>query len=468
MESDTEGKPFDRMRRVLIYQRAKNVDDTLAFGTRRNVYEINYEWACHSMWPTTISPDDAAQRMTIGTAEYGTTKPYSASVLNISAMSYGAISDNAILALSAGARLGNFYHNTGEGGVSASHLKGGGDIVWNVGTGYFGCGGTDPQTGRRMFDPAVFRETLDESQGQIKMIELKLSQGAKPGHGGILPKAKITAEIASARRLTYPATVDCHSPAQHSAFSNAWEMVEFIAKVRELSGGLPVGIKLCVGEPGDIATLCKAMVETGNGPDFITVDGGEGGTGAAPPEYSNSIGLPLEEGLAVVKNMLIGSNLRDKTRINASGRICSGFSMVRTMALGADITCAARAFMMSLGCIQALKCNTNKCPTGIATQNKDLQYGLDPEEKKNRVYYFHRKTVQAAAEIVGSIGHNRFSEISSNDIMRRVKHGEVRTLSEHFPSVHPGCLLTGQGPARLQEIWDMSGTEHVSTRRWIY
>jgi len=244
------------------------------------------------------------------------------------------------------------------------------------------------------------------------MIEIKLSQGAKPGHGGILPMAKITPEIAEARKLDYPATMDCHSPPNHSAFMNPREMIDFIIHLRELSGGLPVGIKLCVGDPRDIASLVHMMVEMGNGPDFITVDGGEGGTGAAPPEYSNSVGLPLEEGLVVVRNLLTGADLRSKVKINASGKVMSGFSLVRTLALGADLTCAARAFMLSLGCIQALKCNTNKCPTGIATQNKELQYGLDPQDKSYRVYNFHTKTMQAASEIVGTMGHDHFSDVT--------------------------------------------------------
>jgi glutamate synthase domain-containing protein 2 len=337
------------------------VDDTIPFGTKRNVYDVQHEWANHSMWPTTIK-DEAAKRAVIGTAEYGTTQPYSASVLNVSGMSYGAISENAILALNQGAKLGNFYQNTGEGGVSRFHMQGGGDLVWNVGTGYFGCGSG---TGKnRVFEPALMKETIDMAEGRIKMIEIKLSQGAKPGKGGILPLAKITEEIATTRKLDFPATSDCHSPARHSSFNNAHELVEFIIRVREISGGLPVGIKMCVGEPGDVAALCKAMLDIGNGPDFITVDGAEGGTGAAPPELTNSVGLPMEEGLVLVRNMLVGSGLKDKTKINASGRIVSGFSLVKTIALGADITSAARAFMMSLGCIQALKCNTNKCPTG--------------------------------------------------------------------------------------------------------
>jgi glutamate synthase domain-containing protein 2 len=382
VEADNDGRPYDRLHRSQIYQRAKNVDDTMPFGTRRNVYDVHHEWACHSMWPVEIASEDA-KRYTIGSTAFGTTQPYSASVLNISAMSYGAISDNAIVALNTGARYGNFYHNTGEGGVSRFHLEGGGDIVWNIGTGYFGCGASGNGS-ERIFDPSMFQSTIEAGRDCIKMIEIKLSQGAKPGHGGLLPKAKVTQEIAAARRIEFPPTSDCHSPAAHSAFRNPHELVAFIVKLRTLSGGLPVGIKLCVGDLGDIAALCKAIVESGNGPDFITVDGAEGGTGAAPQELSNSVGLPLEEGLVVVRNMLVGSGLKDKIAINASGRVTTGFSIVRTIALGADITCAARAFMMSLGCIQALKCNTNKCPTGIATLNKDLMYGLDPVQKSVR------------------------------------------------------------------------------------
>ncbi|CAJ1968393.1 unnamed protein product [Cylindrotheca closterium] len=483
VESDVDGKPYERNRRSIIYQRAKNVDDTMAFGTRRDVYATNYEWACHSMWPKSIAAESDATRCTIGTASFGTTQPYSASVLNISAMSYGAISDNAILALSRGAKLGGFYHNTGEGGVSKSHKEGGGDIVWNVGTGYFGCGITDPATGRRVFDADIFQETIREAMGQIKMVEIKLSQGAKPGHGGILPKAKITPAIAEARKLEYPAKGDCHSPPGHSAFDSPEALVKFIIQLRELSGGLPVGIKMCVGEPSEVAALVKTMVLLQNGPDFISVDGGEGGTGAAPPEYSDSIGLPLEEGLAVVRNLLVGADMKDKVKLNCSGRVTNGFSVVRMVALGADITCAARAFMMSLGCIQALKCNTNRCPTGIATQDKELQYGLDPLEKTNRVYHYHRKTVLSASEIVGTIGRESFDEISSGDIMRRVRQGKVQTLSEYLPEVETGCLLNGSGPERLQEVWDsvdggadstavvgavMDIRRTSTTKRWIY
>lgn len=323
-----------------------------------------------------------------------------------------------------------------------------------AGTGYFGCGITDPSTGKQTFDANVFQETIREADGQIKMIEIKLSQGAKPGHGGILPKAKITPAIADARKIEYPATGDCHSPPGHSAFDSPRSLVEFIMQLRELSAGIPIGIKMCVGDPAEVAALVRAMVEMQNGPDFISVDGGEGGTGAAPPEYSDSIGLPLEEGLTVVRNFLVGTGLRDKVKLNCAGRITNGFSVVRMIALGADITCAARAFMMSLGCIQALKCNTNHCPTGIATQDKGLQYGLDPYNKANRVFHYHRNTVNAASEIVGTIGRESFDKVSSRDIMRRVREGKVQTLAEYLPEVATGCLLNGIGPPCLQEVWD--------------
>lgn len=467
VESEFDGRPLKRVHRALVYTRAKNVNDTIPFGTRNDVYESRYDWACHSMWPKTIDSAEAARYM-VGTSEYGTTQPYSASVLNVSAMSFGAISDNAILSLNQGARIGGFYHNTGEGGVSRHHLQGGGDIVWNVGTGYFGCGTGDGD--KRVFEPSMFQETIHEADGRIKMIEIKLSQGAKPGHGGLLPKAKITKEIAEARKIPFPPLSACHSPARHSAFNNPHELVEFISKVRDLSVGLPVGIKLCVGQPGEFAALCKAIHESGMGPDFITVDGAEGGTGAAPPELSDHVGLPLEEGIVLVRNMLVGANLKDKIVLNVSGKVMSGFSIVRNIALGADITCAARAFMLSLGCIQSLKCNTNKCPTGVATQDKELMYGLDPHDKTHRVFHYHKRTVAAASDIVGIMGYNSFSDVKANDIMRRVDNS-VRTLSELFPEVEAGCLVDGSGPNRLQAVWDRCVAEDnkgITTRRWIY
>jgi len=468
VEADTEGRPFDRTQRSLVYQRSKNVDCTTGFGTLKKVYDVRHEWACHSMFPTHVDPD--ATRCLIGSAAYGT-NAYSASIFNISAMSYGALGDNAITALNRGAKLGNFYHNTGEGGVSKFHCEGG-DLVWNVGTGYFGCGTN--QGDKRIFNPDMFKETLESCNGKIKMIEVKLSQGAKPGHGGLLPKKKITMNIAEARKIPWPAEFDCHSPSRHSAFSNQYELVEFIAKLRELGNGIPVGVKMCVGHPGDIARFCRAIHEIQNGPDFITIDGAEGGTGAAPPEFMNSVGLPLEEGLVLARNMFDGAGLRGKTKIIASGKVLSGFDLLRTIALGADVVNSARGFMLSLGCIQALKCQTNKCPTGITTQDKMLMAGLDPEDKMVRVYNYHIKTVNAAGDILGAMGYSKFSSVCGDDIMRRIRPGEVRTLSEQFPSVEAGCLLRGVGPTRLQEIWDSSerlntpGAHRYKGTRWIY
>lgn len=449
VESDKDGAPFDRLHRAQVYQRSKNVNDTIAFGTRLNLYDINSTWACHSMWPQNIAPESA--RHTIGSAEWGCKKPYSSSILNVSAMSYGAISENAILALNQGAKFGNFSHNTGEGGVSKYHRQNGGDLVWNIGTGYFGCGTGDE---KRMFDQTCFQDTIDETNGQVKMIEIKLSQGAKPGKGGLLPKSKITKEIADARKLPFPAESDCISPSSHSAFNSPHQLLGFISLLRESSGGLPIGIKMCVGKPGEVAALCKAIYESGTGPDFITIDGAEGGTGAAPPEFSNNIGVPLEEGLVLVRNMLVGAGLREKVKIIASGRIISGFSIVKNLALGADVTNSARGFMMSLGCIQALKCNTNKCPTGIATTDKELMHGLVPDEKSARVYNYQRLTVKSAVEIIGAMGNTSIDHVSSDDITRRVRSNEVKTLSEHFPNVENGSLLDGTAPQRLQSVWN--------------
>lgn len=322
----------------------------------------------------------------------------------------------------------------------------------------------------RQFDPDQFRDTIQEHE-TIRMVEIKLSQGAKPGHGGLLPKAKITKEIAYARKLDYPSETDCHSPASHSAFSNPIELVQFIAHLRDLSGGKPIGVKLCVGQPAEFVALVQAIRECGTGPDFITVDGAEGGTGAAPPELTNSVGLPLEEGLVLVRNVLQGAGLRSQIRLNASGKIASGFALVRTLALGADFTCAARSFMLSLGCIQALKCNTNHCPTGIATQDENLQFGLDPTIKSHRVYNFQTKTVQASTEIAEIMGYDSLQQVDPRDIMRRISSESVRTLEELFPSVEEGSLLTGQcSNDRLQQLWnDVADKKRTSYgTRWIY
>jgi len=375
-------------------------------------------------------------------------------------MSYGALSDRAVLALSSGAKLGGFYHNTGEGAISKFHKEGGADLIWNIGTAYFGCG-TFAEDGSRIFDPDLFVENV----AHAAMIEIKLSQGAKPAHGGMLPKEKISPEIAEARNLPYPATQDCNSPSRHSAFSDSHVLCEFIAKLRGLSEGKPVGIKLCMGHPEEFAALVHTFVEIGEHPDFITIDGSEGGTGAAPPEFSNSIGTPLNEGLSLAHAILVGAGLRDpidksqsKVALIASGKVISGFSMYRNFSLGADVCNAARSFLFSLGCIQALKCNTNTCPTGITTQNKDLSWGLDPSSKQVRVANFHRETVKACQEIMGATGVESWSHVRPHHVCRRIGLGQSRTLEEIFEhlNVGKGELLDGSGPARLVKCWDLN------------
>jgi glutamate synthase domain-containing protein 2 len=388
VESDEEAVPFDRNHRVIAYQRSKGVNSTMAFGTRRDVNAIGYEWVNHSLYPTDIG-GSSSQRVLIGGNNSWCTKPYSSSLLNISAMSYGALSDRAILALSSGAKLGGFSHNTGEGGISDFHKEGGADLVWNLGTAYFGAGKFG-EGGVRVFDPDLFVENSKHA----KMIEIKLSQGAKPAHGGMLPKEKISPTIAKARNLDYPVLEDCHSPPRHSAFSNPTEMCRFIQQLRTLSDGKPIGIKLCLGQPEEFCDMVKAFVETGIHPDFITVDGAEGGTGAAPPEFSNSVGTPLVEGLTFIHSVLVGVGLRNpidksKSRVAliASGKVLTGFSMYKNFALGADVCNAARSFLFSLGCIQALKCNTNTCPTGITTQNPELSWGLVRSRVNNMLFW---------------------------------------------------------------------------------
>jgi glutamate synthase domain-containing protein 2 len=444
VESDQDGRPYDREHRSIVYQRAKDVQDTLPFGTRRNVYESGYEWANHSMYPTTIKFEDGA-RVIIGGPDC--TRPYDASILNISAMSYGALSDNAILALSTAGKSGNFFHNTGEGGVSRFHKDGGAALVWNVGTGYFGC-----RDASGNFSADEFQRTVEENDDQIKMIEIKLSQGAKPGHGGLLPGAKVTPFIAEARGVEVG--VDCHSPPTHSAFSTPEEFCGFIKELRTLSGGKPVGFKLCLGRPEEFCSIVQGMLKTGIYPDFITIDGGEGGTGAAPPEFSNSIGTPLVEGLTFIHRILIGAGIRDRIKIISSGKVSSGFAIVRNLAIGADVCNAARAMLFALGCVQALKCNTNRCPTGITTQDKELQKGLDVDSKSVRVHQFHTDTVHAAVELMQAIGVNKNSELEPYHINRRVSMEKTVTFDDLFIKPEARSLLQGTAPIDLQSAWD--------------
>jgi glutamate synthase domain-containing protein 2 len=440
VETNMSGRPFSRELRSLVYRRAKNENDTLPFGTERNVYEIGYEWMNHSL--EAKEPTHDPPRIRIGGEDC--TKPYDAAVLNVSAMSYGSLSKNAILALNKGAKLGGFAHNTGEGGLSPHHLAGGGDIIWQIGTGYFGC-----RDDNGNFDPASFREKSREQA--VKMIELKLSQGAKPGHGGILPAKKLTKEIADIRNV--PLGKDVISPPVHTAFKTPIELLELIEEMRELSGGKPVGFKLCVGKRRELFAIVKAMLDTKILPDFITVDGGEGGTGAAPLEFSNVLGTPLDEGLILVHNALMGVGLREKIRVIASGRVVTGFDIAQKIAIGADLTNSARAMMFALGCIQAQKCNTNECPTGVATQDPDLVAGLVVEDKAVRVKNFQKNTVRAFQELLAAAGMTHPSELRPWHILRRVSPTEVQHYAEMYHYVDRGALLAEPLPKAYVRAW---------------
>ncbi len=445
VESDIDGRPINRIDRSTIYQRAKQELDTMPFGTQLNVYEEGYEWMSHSIAPKDYLKLDHKPRVIIGNKDCS--QPYSASIFNVSAMSFGSLSGNAIEALNAGAAIGGFAHNTGEGGISAHHLKHGGDLIWQVGTGYFGC---RDENGN--FSAAGFSKT--SSLPVVKMIELKLSQGAKPGHGGILPAKKNTPEIAAIRHVVPYTTV--YSPPFHSAFEGPRGLILFIQQLRELSGGKPVGFKLCIGRKSEFIAICKAMVELDIYPDFITVDGAEGGTGAAPQEFSNHVGVPMLDGLAFVHNMLQGFNIRQHIRIIASGKILTGFHMVRAVALGADCCFSARAMMMAVGCIQALQCNTNKCPTGVATQDPQLTVGLVVSDKKKRVANYHEDTVGSFVELMGAAGIENPKELTRSHIYRRVFMNEVRTFEDIFPSLQPGCMLTGQVPEKYKQDFEQA------------
>ncbi len=433
VESNTDGTPFNRDERSLVYQRAKHALDTMPFGTRLNVYQDGYEWVNHSMAPTHVNPKD--MRVMVGGPDCA--QPYSASILNISAMSYGSLSGNAIQALNGGAKDGGFAHNTGEGGLSPHHLKHGGDLIWQIGTGYFGCRTIDGK-----FDEGLFTENA--ARPEVKMVEIKISQGAKPGHGGILPAKKVTPEIAKIRNV--PLGQDVLSPPAHSAFSTPIEMMHFIATLRERSGGKPVGFKLCVGKRREFLAVCKAMVETGIAPDYIAVDGGEGGTGAAPVEYSDHVGSPSVEALIFVHNALVGFNLRERIRVIGSGKVSTGFGMIKKVALGADMVYAARSMMLALGCIQALRCNANICPAGVATQDPNLVAGLVVTDKRKRVTAYHAETVESFAELLGTMGLKHSHELRPWHLMRRTTPTETKHLGELYRYLKPGELLGDQPP----------------------
>ncbi len=449
VETDTNGEPISREFRSLVYQRAKGVRDTRPFGTLFDVYRPGFEWINPSLAPAAVAEKES--RVHVGGPQCS--KPYAASHLNISAMSFGALSRNAILALNRGARIGGFAHNTGEGGLSPYHRKPGGDLIWQIGTGYFGCRFHD---GR--FNPDTFSEKA--ALDQIKMIEIKLSQGAKPGHGGILPAAKLSAEIASIRDV--PMGHDVISPPSHSAFSSPTGLLEFVAQLRELSGGKPVGFKLCIGVKSEFLAICKAMLATGIYPDFITVDGSEGGTGAAPIELTNSVGTPMRDGLSFVHSALLGLGVRQHIRIIAAGKAISAFHMLRMMALGADMINSARGMMFALGCIQSRSCNTNLCPTGVATQNPARYKQLNVENKSERVAQYHASTIHALLELISSAGFHDPSEVQPHHILHRIHGPEIKNYAQLYPSIECDCLLQ---EARMPEVWK-SAWDVADPTRW--
>jgi glutamate synthase domain-containing protein 2 len=448
-EDEKSGTPFARDARAVVYQRAKKVLDKRPFGTQYDVYDSRFEWLHHSMAPKPVAREPF--RLTIGGPRC--TKPYSASIFNISAMSYGSLSANAIRSLNKGASLGGFAHDTGEGSISPYHKEAGGDLIWEIGSGYFGCRNADGT-----FSEERFAATAAEPQ--VKMVEIKLSQGAKPGHGGVLPKAKVTEEIAAIRGVAMDQ--DCLSPAAHSAFSTPLELLGFVDRLRQLSGGKPTGFKLCIGHPWEFLGVVKAMLESGITPDFIVVDGKEGGTGAAPLEFMDHLGMPLRDGLAFVHSALVGANLRDQIKLGCSGKIISGFDMARVMALGADWCNAARGFMFAVGCIQAQKCHTGNCPTGVATQDPLRQRAINVPDKAERVASFHRETIKALAELVAAAGLEHPTQLGPHHFMCRGPDGRIITFAEQYHLLKPGELLAGAPGTSFAMPWTMASSDGFS------
>jgi glutamate synthase domain-containing protein 2 len=448
VETDLDGKPFNRLQRSLVYQRSKKEADSMPFGTQLDVYQEGYEWINHSIRAISFSNVNENPRVKIGSSQCE--KPYEASMFNISAMSFGSLSKNAILALNNGAKQGGFYHNTGEGGLSPYHLQGG-DVVWNIGTGYFSCRTED---GKFSYDEYTKRATLDN----VKMIEIKFSQGAKPGHGGILPKEKVTDEIANIRLVSKGQ--DILSPPTHSAFTTPLELMEFVKLLRKGSEGKPIGMKICIGNKSEFLSICKAMVETQTYLDFITVDGGEGGTGAAPQEYSDHVGMPLRDALAFVYDALNGFGIKDQIKIIASGKVITGFDIIRNLSIGADLCNSARGMMFALGCIQALECHANTCPTGVATQNPELMKGLVPEEKSVRVARFQKETVKSAMDLMASAGLAHPDDVTRDVVTTRIDRNKVETFAEIFPELETGCLINENSvPKDFLYFWKKASVE---------
>lgn len=443
VESETEGRPFNHEERTMVYRRAKDVSSVEPFGSHLDIDRPPYEWLAHSI--AAAHPEIEDPRVSVGAP--GTAKPYSASVLNISAMSFGSLGARAIESLNRGAAKGGFFHDTGEGGVSRHHKTGGGDLVWELGSGYFGCRAKDGG-----FDPAQFEETAQLDQ--VKMIEIKLSQGAKPGHGGVLPGAKVTPEIAEARGI--PVGETCYSPPHHTAFDTPRALLDFVDQLRALSGGKPVGIKLCIGNQWEFLAICKAMIETGQRVDFVVVDGAEGGTGAAPAEFLDHVGTPLRQGLVFARNALVGCGLKEDIKLAASGKQLSAFNMAASLALGADWINSARGFMFALGCIQSLHCHKNTCPTGIATSDPGRQRGLVIPDKADRVHHFHKNTVAALMEVVGAAGCQHPSELQPHHIIHRITEDKAVPADQAYTLIDRGILLQAPGRTHLAQDWKMA------------
>lgn len=445
--TNLSGRPFNRELRSLVYQRAKGVNDTHPFGTEHDIDENGYQYAHHSMKVKEVPESEGFHQ--VGGPQCS--QPYFASRLNISAMSFGALSANAVLALNLGAKKGGFAHNTGEGGLSPHHLKHGGDIFWQIGTGYFGCRTPDGK-----FDEEKFTEKANLDV--VKMIEIKISQGAKPSHGGVLPAAKITEEIAEIRGI--PLGKDCLSPPTHSEFSTPLELMDYITKLRNLTNGKPIGFKLCIGHATEFMGICKAMLKTGVYPDFITVDGAEGGTGAAPLEYSNRFGMPINEALAFVHNCLVGINLRDKITLIASGKVATGFDVILKTSLGADMCNMARTMMFSIGCIQALKCHENTCPTGVTSQDPARQKAIVPEHKSDHVHRFHDATIKSFLDLTGAMGCTSPKELGPHLVYHRITEGHSLDYTKVFHYIEAGNLLSDNVHHFYKKHWEAASAEH--------
>jgi glutamate synthase domain-containing protein 2 len=441
IESNIDGTPFSHNQRSLVYERAKNLHTEEPFGTERDVYAAGYEYLLHSVAPK--RPAEEPFRVTVGGP--GCKRPYSMALLNVSAMSFGALSANAIRALNLGAKLGGFAHDTGEGGLASYHLENGGDLVWEIGSGYFGCRTPD---GR--FDPEIFRDKVNVDS--VKCVSVKLSQGAKPGLGGVMPAVKVTPEIAEIRGV--PVGVKCVSPAYHTAFSTPRELIEFVAKLRDLADGRPTGFKLCIGHGSEFLGICKAMIELDVYPDFIIIDGGEGGTGAAPLEFENHVGVPLTEGLIFAHNALVGCNLRDKIKIGCGGKVVSSFDIAKRMIVGADYCNAARAMMFALGCVQSQKCQTNRCPTGVTTQDPRRSRAIVVPTKAERVQQFQQQTMKSFNQLIAAMGLDNPSQLRPSMLMRRIDERRVLPYDEFMTFLKPGELLDGTDEPRYRKCWE--------------